>query len=270
MKLKTVTVEIDGKQVQVAVLDAAGLPVYVHDNGQEIGFDAAQATTKITQLNGEAKTHREAKEAAETALKGFTDAGLTDPAAAKKALETVANIDAGQLVAAGKVEEIKAEARKAAETQIADAMKAAQVTIDTLTAENGTLKGSYEGEIKRNAFATSKVIAEKFAIPADLVDSRFGSQFKVEDGKLVGYDAAGNKIYSKANPGELATFDESLETIVGSYPHRESILKSGMGGGGGAQQPGAGGGKTMTRSDFAKLGAAEQAKAAGEMQIVDG
>lgn len=37
MKLKTV--EINGKQY--AEIDTAGLPVYVHDDGKEIGFDAA-------------------------------------------------------------------------------------------------------------------------------------------------------------------------------------------------------------------------------------
>lgn len=51
MKLKTV--EINGKQY--AEIDTAGLPVYVHDDGKEIGFDAPLAIKKITELNGEAK-----------------------------------------------------------------------------------------------------------------------------------------------------------------------------------------------------------------------
>ena len=38
-----------------------GMPVYIHDDGKEIPFDAVAAMTKITSLNGEAKTHREAK-----------------------------------------------------------------------------------------------------------------------------------------------------------------------------------------------------------------
>ena len=67
MKLKTV--EINGKQY--AEIDTAGLPVYVHDDGKEIGFDAPLATKKITELNGEAKNHRLAKEAAEEKLAKF-------------------------------------------------------------------------------------------------------------------------------------------------------------------------------------------------------
>ena len=38
-----------------------GMPVYVHEDGKEIPFDANKATVKIAELNGEAKQHREAK-----------------------------------------------------------------------------------------------------------------------------------------------------------------------------------------------------------------
>ena len=67
-----------------------GKPVYVHEDGKEVPFDAAQAVGKIASLNAEAKQHREAKEAAEAKLKAFD--GL-DADKAKKALETVANLD---------------------------------------------------------------------------------------------------------------------------------------------------------------------------------
>ena len=48
-----------------------GMPVYVHEDGKEIPFDANKATVKIAELNSEAKQHREAKEAAEAKLKAF-------------------------------------------------------------------------------------------------------------------------------------------------------------------------------------------------------
>ena len=63
-----------------------GMPVYIHDDGKEIPFDAVAAMTKITSLNGEAKTHREAKEAAEANLAKFS--GITDPAKALEALKS--------------------------------------------------------------------------------------------------------------------------------------------------------------------------------------
>src|SRR3954468_22726948 len=99
MQLKTVTV---GEKAYAELME--GKPVYVVDE-KEIGFDAPAAAAKITQLNGEAMGHRKAKEEAESALKRFD--GLEDPDAARHALEMVKNIKDGELVAAGKVAEIK-------------------------------------------------------------------------------------------------------------------------------------------------------------------
>src|SRR5690606_6729424 len=79
MKLKTL--EVDGK-TYAEVQD--GKPVYVEDDGKEVAFDAPGTRNTISRLNAEAKSHREAKEAAEKALKGFE--GIEDPAAAIKAL----------------------------------------------------------------------------------------------------------------------------------------------------------------------------------------
>lgn len=87
MKLKTV--EVNGKSY--AEVDSSGLPVYVHDDGGEVGFDAVQAVGKISSLNGEAKSHREAKEAAEASLAKFAKIG--DPAKALEALEMMTKID---------------------------------------------------------------------------------------------------------------------------------------------------------------------------------
>lgn len=258
MKLKTIDVQVDGKTVTVAVLDSAGLPVYVHEDGKEIGFDAAGATSRITALNGEAKTHREAKEKAEGALKAFE--GIADPAAAIKALETVANLDQGQLVTAGKVEEIKAAAKKAAEEQVAAAVKGYEDQLTERTGQRDTLQTQLNTSIKGNAFGNSKFVQDKVAVPRPMLEKTYGDHFKVEEGKLVPYDTAGNKIYSRANPGEVAEFDEALEIIISSDPYKDHILKGQVGAGGGASQPGGGqgGGKTISRAEFAKLSPTDQ------------
>lgn len=230
------------------VVVSDGKPVYVRDDGSEVAFDAPGTVATITRLNGEAKGHREAKEAAETKLKAFE--GITDAAAAKKALETLANLDAKKLVDAGEVEKVKAEAIKAVEERFAP-----------VAAENEKLKGELYAEKIGGAFARSKIISEKFVIPADMVQARFGQSFKLEDGKVVAYDQNGNKIFSKANPGELASFDEALDTLVSSYPYKDHILK-GTGGSGGGARGGSGSGdqgkKQMSRDEFGKLAPAEQ------------
>lgn len=219
MKIKTI--EVNGKQY--AVLNEQGLPVYVHDDGKEVGFDAPQTVSKIGQLNAEAKTHREAKEKAETALKVFD--GL-DADQAKQALQTVQNLDAKKLVDAGEVDKVKAE--------ITEALKQTyEPQLQQLTQERDQVQSQLHQELIGGGFSRSKYIQDNIAVPVDMVQATFGKNFKIEDGKVVGYDANGQKLYSRTNPGELAGMDEALESLVGGYAHKDSILKgSGAGGGG--------------------------------------
>ncbi|CSF84434.1 DUF6651 domain-containing protein [Shigella sonnei] len=239
MKLKTV--EINGKQY--AEIDTAGLPVYVHDDGKEIGFDAPLATKKITELNGEAKNHRLAKEAAEEKLAKF--AAIEDP---KKAIE------------AGQVDQVKAEITKNFQQQLDEEKQRSQMLEKQL----------YDSMIG-GSFAGSKYIADKIAIPADLLQARFGQAFKVEEGRIVAYDASGNKIYSRAKPGELAQFDEALEFLVENYPQKDYILKaSGNNGGGSRPTQHDIGQKTMKRSAFDALDVAGKQNALKDgITIVD-
>jgi hypothetical protein len=241
-----------------------GKPVYVHDDGKEVAFDAPATVQTISRLNAEAKTHRERAEGAEGKLKLFE--GIEDPTAAKRALDTIKNLDQKKLVDAGEVEKVKAEAIKALQDQHAPVL-----------AERDRLKADLYAEKIGGSFSRSKTIAEKFAIPADLVQARFGQNFKIEEGKAVAYDQSGNKIYSRARPGEVADFEEALEVLVDAYPYKTSILKgsgaSGSGAGGSGNQ-GAGGKKTITRAQYDALPQAQQAAMAvaagrGEATITD-
>ena len=234
-----------------------GKPVYVHDDGKEVPFDAVAAVQKIQGLNGEAKSHREAKEAAEAKLQAF--AGIDDPAAATKAIELMKNVDEGKLVAAGKVEEIKLAAKKAAEEQVAAANKAHADELARTKTELDAITGNLYSEMIGGSFNRSKLISEKFAIPVDLVQARFGQAFKVEAGKIVAYDGAGNKIFSRARPGDVADFDEALETLVDQYPYKDQILKGSGASGGGAQQPNGGGG---SQKPTGNLGGTREERAA--------
>jgi len=231
-----------------------GRPVYEHSDGKRVPFDAPKTVETISRLNNEAKGHRERAEAAERTLKAFE--GIEDPDAARKALETAANLKAGDLVTAGKVEEIKAAAKKAAEEQVAANAKAYADKLKQAEEDRDRLRNDLYAEKVGGAFSRSKFVTEKVAVPHDMLQATFGQRFKVEDGRTVGYDATGNKIYSRAKPGELAEFDEAIEMMVDSYPYRDSILK-GTGATGSGARPGNGaanaGSKTMTRSEFDRL-----------------
>lgn len=241
--------EVDGKK----------LPVFIHADGKKAPFDGDGTVATISRLNGEAKGHRERAEKAEGSLKTFE--GITDPAAALKALNTVKNLDDKKLVDAGEVEKVKAEA-----------IKSVRAEYEPILKERDTLKGELYGEKIGGAFARSKFIAEKVAVPADLLQASFGRHFSIENGKVVAKDANGNQLFSRTKHGEPAEFEEALEMLVDSYPHKASILKgSGASGGGASGSGGQGGGgkRTLTRAQFSALSPAEQVKAAKEATFTD-
>ena len=234
-----------------------GKPVYVHDDGKEVAFDAPGTVATISRLNGEAKGHRERAEAAEAKLKPFE--AITDPAAAVKALGVVKNLDEKRLVDAGERDKAIAEAVKATEERYAPFVKKAE-----------ELEGSLYAEKIGGAFARSKFIAEKVAVPADLLQASFGSRFKIEEGRVVAYGADGNKVYSKSSPGNPADFEEALEIIVDQYPHKTSILKGSGASGSGASgsNQGVGGKRTITRGQFEAMDPTAKAAAARDANTV--
>jgi len=242
MKLQTIEIEgVTYAQVQ------DGKPVFVADDGKQIAFDAPGTTATIARLNRENQANREAKDTAETALKAFE--GITDPAAAKKALATVSALDEKSLIAAGD--------RDAA---IAAAIKAKEDEFRPFVEKADKLEKALNAELIGGGFARSKFAAEKLAIPSDIAEARFGSAFKIEDGRPVAYGPDGNKLYSKARPGEVASFDEAFEMLVDLYPNKNSILKGTGNSGTGAEHsgPGGGGGKVLTTAQFDALSPAEQ------------
>ncbi len=242
MKLKTVTIE----NKTYAEVNEQGLPLYIHDDGKEVAHDAPQTVATISRLNGEARTNRERYEVAETSLKAFE--GIEDPTAAKKAMETLKNFDDKKLVDAGEVEKVKAEAIKAIEDKYAPIVQ-----------ERDAFQTQLHNELIGGGFARSKYIQDNIAVPVDMVQAQFGKSFKIEEGKVVAYGTDGQKIYSRARPGEVADFDEALESLVGGYQHKDSILKGGQGSGGGFQgNGGQGGAKTMSRDQFTNLKPIEQ------------
>ncbi len=238
MKLKTV--ELNGKTYAEI---SNGNPVYVHDDGKEAGFDATATLGTIKNLNREAQTHREAKEVALSKLAAFD--GISDPAAALAAINKIKDIDDKTLMDAGKAEEMKAAA-----------IAAVKKEFDPVVAENDELKKALSMEKIGGSFSRSKFIAEKIAVPSDMVESQFGRNFSIDAGKLVAKDANGNQIYSKVNPGEAAGFDEALEIMVDQYPHKENILKGANNSGSGSTGSNSGGNtgnKTMTRAQYDAL-----------------
>ena len=214
--------EHDGKRY--AELGDNGQPLYQLE-GQEnpVEYDGENlatslATTKTNLSNEAAKRRKEIDELKEN-LKSFE--GITDPAAAIAALETVSNLDDSKLIDAGKVDEIKKAAIEAVEQRYEGIIKS---KYEPISADRDKYKSLLEREMITTKFTTSKFVAEKLAVPAEMVEATFRSHFTVEDGQAKYRDKDGAEIYSNKNPGELADFDEALEIIVDKYPHKDTIL----------------------------------------------
>jgi hypothetical protein len=247
--------------IATAEINGQKLPVFVHGDGKETPFDADSTLGTISRLNGEAKSHRERAEAAEKALKGFE--GISDPAAALKALTTVQNLDAKKLVDAGEVEKVREEA-----------IKSVSAKYEPFVKENDDLKAQLYAEKIGGSFARSKFIAEKVAIPSDLLQASFGRHFSIEGGKIVAKDANGSQLFSRTRHGEPADFEEALEQLIDAYPHKASILKGSNASGSGAGSSGGNGGggkRTVTRAQLAAMSPADQAAVGKDknVQFVD-
>lgn len=212
-----------------------GMPVYVKDDGTETPVDVAAMYASVRSYKDQVKTlGREATEARDRLAK-FD--GL-DPEKVRK----------GQ----AEVETVRAELTKAYEAKVAaEADRAAKLEL------------SLHRELVGGAFARSKFLADRVAVPAELIEAQFGRAFKVEDGKVRAYDANGNPIYSRRNPGANAEFDEALEILVDQFPAKDRILKADQKPGGGSPS-GSGGGpaqRTMTRAAFEGLTPAQRVEA---------
>lgn len=237
-----------------------GFPVYVLDDGSESPFDAAKARGKITELNAEAKSHREKWEAAEAALVKFKD---IDPAKAREAMETMAKLDQKKLIDAGEVDKVKSAIEMSFSEQLNQLKSALEEEKSGRQKDIENREAQIYNLMVTSNFSTSKFANESLAVPPDMVEATFGKNFKVEDGRVVAYDSSGKQIYSRKNAGELAEFDEALEILVAAYPHKDRILKSTTNPGGG-MNPNAGGKNAGTRIDTSKMSPSEKLRHAHE------
>lgn len=120
------------------------------------------------------------------------------------------------------------------------------------------------------AFSRSTFIAEKVAVPADMLCASFAHHFKLEGGKAVAY-IGNSPISSTVNPGQHAGFDEAIKALIEQSPHAAAILKGSGASGGGATQTSsrqAAGPRHVTRAHFEALPPSERAAIARDKNTV--
>lgn len=230
-----------------------GKPVYVHNDGQEVAFDAPAAMAKIGELNNEAKTHRLAAKDATEKLKAFE--GITDPGAAIKALQFAQSME-------GK----KAMDDESIKNLISSAVKPIQDELDVYKTKLSEKDAHiYKLEVS-NRFSSSAFLKDKtiFGETPDIAEAYFGRHFKIEGGKVVATDANGNQLYSRVRPGEPADFEEAVAILVDTHPKKDHMLKAMGASGSGAQGTADKGTKekssVLKRTEFDKLSPADRSE----------
>lgn len=199
-----------------AVLDD-GKPVYIHDDGKEIPFDAPQAFSKIKDLNAENKKWREQFEDAKKKLEGI---GEFDIEKAKEALETVEKIETKKLIDAGELDKATTEMAKAMQAKTEEITNSMQAKLSALQKERDELKTSFHSETLKSRFGSSEFLKKETHLTPDVARRLWENNLQIENGKIVPYDSEGNKIYSRKNAGELAGFDEAIEVLFDSWPEK--------------------------------------------------
>jgi hypothetical protein len=236
--------EENGKKT--ITLNDAGLPIYVYDDGEESAIDYALERNKINELNEKNNRNKTVKETLDTL---FVLLGVSDSEGAKK------------FVAKAKEDAALAEdARSGNGKKASEELSLANAKIEKL---ESTIKDKevvivgLNGQIDRHkitsTFASSSFVSEKL-VNAIMAEKLFGERFKIENGQVIGYDEAGNKILNdKGDPD----FNLAIEKIVNASPFKDSVIKSttfpGGGSGGGKSYAGGGDLSKMTETELTEL-----------------
>ena len=190
----------------------------------EGGFKTTEEVEGLSSALGKERT---ARAEAEKKLKAFD--GIEDPDKARDALRTVENLDADKRKNAEEMER-QFEARLAPiKKQLEDA-----------EAERSRLSSELYEERVTGFFLRSTFVGEKLAIPPRAAAAMYGKHFKLEDGKVVAYDAAGNVIYG--DDGKPADPEQAIQRLINADPDRDRLLKGAPGGSGSPADRGGEGG----------------------------
>lgn len=224
----------------IAVVD--GNPVWIDESGVEVAADYKAATVKIATLNREAADRRTKLTEAETKLAAF--AGISDPAEALKGMQFMASMDGKKVMDDEGIQ------------------KLIQAAVKPLQVENETLKtglAEKDGHIYKlevsNKFQASPFVKDKLLVPPDMLEATFGKHFKIDNGKMVAIDTAGNQIFNVK--GEPAAFDEAIQSLVDAHPMKDNLYRA-SGANGSGQQQSNGTGNDLSRLSLSELSARQK------------
>lgn len=203
-----------------------GKVLVVDKDGKESAVDVDSLLGRVTELNGESAARRKDNDALKLQLAAFAE---LDPEAARKALQTVKDLDSKKLVDAGKVDEVRkaavAEVQTNYEAKLSEAQKAQEA-----------LRSQVYGLMVSQQFSGSKALeGTTYEHKARHAEAVYGRHFRVEDGQVVGYRGdpeKGQIIFSRQDHGKHADFHEALRILIEEDPDKDHIIVTTSTGGG--------------------------------------
>lgn len=231
---------VDEEKTAIA-LDENKLPIWKHEDGQEVPVNFAGTLESIRDLSSKNKEFKTKLSEYEKQLKNFE--GI-DPEKSRKAIDIMSKLDEGKLVDSGKRDEA---IQKAIEAKDAEWTAKHQSIEKAFNDANETLKNkdaTIFNLMVSQKFTQSDFLNKQTSMTPDVAAIKFGQNYKIEDvdGKLkpVAYYPNGEKIYSLKNPGKVADFDESFQALWQNYEYKENYMKDTPGGPGSRGAQGSG------------------------------
>ena len=217
-----------------------GHPLYVYDDGTEMPFDAAAT---LEGLNKKIKAEEEKatrffteREELKKQVEPWKPFKIDE---VKKAIETVKNLSAQEILDQRGVEELKRQMRMGFDEEKSALAKSYEPKIKEFEQTIADREAIIYDLAVTNKFATSPYFSgekPKTVFAPEHATRIYGNRFKVDingkDYKIIALDEVGGKpLMSKKNHGEMADFDEAVGILVDQDAKKNRILKGTDGGG---------------------------------------
>lgn len=256
MKLK-----VDEKGVAIL---KDGLPVYTYEDGTEMPFDAAATmeglNKKIKAEEEKATRFYTEREELKKAVEPWKSYKIDE---VKKALDTVKNLSAQEILDARGIEELKRTMRTGFDEEKSALAKSYEPRLKDLEKTISDSEAIIYDLAVTNKFATSEYFSgekPKTVFAPEHATRIYGNRFKVDinghDYKIIALDEVGKPLMSKKNHGELADFNEAVGILVEQDAKKNRIFKGNDGGG-----PNSAHNLSSGDPNFKNLSATEQIKA---------
>lgn len=219
---------------------------FIDPDGKELALDPPSMYGKIIDLGKEAKKHREKAEQLNSVVSIFE--GVDDIKAwkteAEKAIETVKNFNDKDWMAAEKVERLKKEMSDSYEQKLGQHKKSFEAAVGEKENVIKTKDQQIHKLLVSNSFSVHPLFGgpkPKTKLAPDLAEAYFSKHFRLEEDpktkelNLMAYQDPGRyekPIYSRENPGEIASFTESMNELWDRFPGKDMLMDGGSGGSG--------------------------------------